>query len=74
MSAKTPQDGPGLSIGQYLIQRLQDYGIGDLFGIPGDYVLSFYAQLEKSSINVVGCGTNASSGLSSKGNTSAASK
>lgn len=44
-----------LSIGQYLIQRLEDYGITDLFGIPGDYVLSFYSELEKSSINVVGC-------------------
>ncbi|MCG8648562.1 MAG: alpha-keto acid decarboxylase family protein, partial [Pirellulales bacterium] len=44
-----------VSIGQYLIQRLQDYGINDLFGIPGDYVLSFYSELEKSPINVVGC-------------------
>ena len=43
-----------LSIGQYLINRLQDYGIEDLFGIPGDYVLSFYSMLEKSPINVVG--------------------
>lgn len=45
----------GVSIGQYLIQRLQDYGIADIFGIPGDYVLSFYADLEKSPLNVVGC-------------------
>ena len=44
-----------LSIGQYLIQRLQDYGIRDVFGIPGDYVLGFYGQLERSPINVVGC-------------------
>ena len=44
-----------LSIGEYLIQRLQDYGIDDLFGIPGDYVLSFYTMLEESAINTVGC-------------------
>jgi indolepyruvate decarboxylase len=44
-----------LSIGDYLIQRLCDYGIEDLFGIPGDYVLSFYSELERSPINVVGC-------------------
>jgi indolepyruvate decarboxylase len=43
------------SIGEYLIQRLQDYGITDVFGIPGDYVLSFYTLLEESSINAVGC-------------------
>jgi indolepyruvate decarboxylase len=45
----------GQSIGEYLIRRLQDYGLKDIFGIPGDYVLSFYSMLEKSPINVVGC-------------------
>ena len=45
----------GMSIGDYLIKRLLDYGVRDLFGLPGDYVLSFYAQLEKSPVNVVGC-------------------
>src|SRR5436190_1851015 len=45
----------GLSIGQYLIRRLQDYGIRDAFGIPGDYILGFYAQLSKSPIRIVGC-------------------
>ncbi len=44
-----------LSIGGYLIQRLLDYGIADVFGIPGDYVLAFYSELERSPINVVGC-------------------
>jgi indolepyruvate decarboxylase len=44
-----------LSIGQYLIQRLQDYGVGHVFGIPGDYVLAFYSMLEKSPLDVVGC-------------------
>ncbi len=47
---------PGdVSIAAYLIRRLQDYGIHDCFGIPGDYVLSFYSQLEESPINIVGC-------------------
>src|SRR3990172_4121561 len=45
----------GLSIGEYLIRRLQDYGIAHVFGIPGDYVLSFYSLLEKSPIEIVGC-------------------
>lgn len=49
------RDVAGLSIGQYLIRRLQDYGIADVFGIPGDYVLGFYHLLEESPINVVGC-------------------
>ncbi|MDG2222448.1 MAG: thiamine pyrophosphate-binding protein, partial [Rubripirellula sp.] len=52
-----------LSIGAYLIQRLMDYGIEDLFGIPGDYVLSFYSELETSPVNVVGCTREDSAGF-----------
>src|SRR5688500_10535938 len=44
-----------LSIGEYLIRRLQEYGLRDVFGIPGDYVLGFYSLLEKSPIRVIGC-------------------
>lgn len=43
------------SIGEYLLERLQDYGVKDCFGIPGDYILSFYAMLERSPINLIGC-------------------
>jgi indolepyruvate decarboxylase len=45
----------GLSIGQYLIRRLGDYGVRHVFGIPGDYVLSFYKLLSDSSIQPVNC-------------------
>ncbi len=45
----------GQSIGQYLIGRLQDYGVGHVFGIPGDYVLSFYKMLCDSPIQTIGC-------------------
>ncbi|OHB81673.1 MAG: preprotein translocase subunit Tim44 [Planctomycetes bacterium RBG_16_64_12] len=45
----------GLSVGDYLITRLLDYGVRDIFGIPGDYVLAFYVMLEESPINTVGC-------------------
>jgi indolepyruvate decarboxylase len=48
-------DAAGLSIGQYIIERLQAYGVKDVFGIPGDYVLSFYKMLDESPINLVGC-------------------
>lgn len=45
----------GLTIAEYLIRRLQDYGIAHVFGIPGDYVLAFYSQLCQSPIHVIGC-------------------
>ncbi len=43
----------GLSIGEYLIRRLQDYGIGHVFGIPGDYILQFYSMLDQSPLEIV---------------------
>jgi indolepyruvate decarboxylase len=50
-----PRNVRPLSIGQYLIRRLQDYGLKHVFGIPGDYILTFYGQLEESPIETVGC-------------------
>ena len=50
-----PISGKGKqTIGGYLIQRLQDYGVADVFGIPGDFVLQFYGMLTDSPIRVVG--------------------
>ncbi len=42
------------TIGQYLIRRLQDYKVRHVFGVPGDYVLAFYEQLQNSPIEVIG--------------------
>ncbi|MCA9246717.1 MAG: alpha-keto acid decarboxylase family protein [Planctomycetales bacterium] len=42
------------TIGEYLIERLYDCGVRDLFGIPGDFVLQFYGMLEESPIRVIG--------------------
>ena len=36
------------TIGDYLIDRLYDYGIRHIFGVPGDYILGFYEQVSKS--------------------------
>lgn len=43
----------GISVSDYLISRLQDKGIGHVFGIPGDYVLSFYNKLSQSPLKVI---------------------
>ncbi len=50
-----PATVSGLSIGEYLIRRLRESGVRDVFGVPGDYVLSFYAQIERSPLRVIGC-------------------
>lgn len=57
-SPSSPGPAPttsGLTLAQYLIRRLQDYGIRHVFGIPGDYILGFYTQLERSPIQTIGC-------------------
>lgn len=48
-----PEDGLP-TVGSYLIQRLQDFGVKDVFGIPGDFVLQFYGMLDESPIRVIG--------------------
>jgi indolepyruvate decarboxylase len=41
------------SIGDYLIHSLVGRGITHIFGVPGDYILSFYDRLSKSKISIV---------------------
>ena len=41
------------TIGNYLIQRLQELGVRHVFGVPGDYVLGFYKALEESELEVI---------------------
>jgi indolepyruvate decarboxylase len=42
------------TVGQYLIDRLGALGVGHVFGIPGDYILSLYKLIEQSPIRLVG--------------------
>ncbi len=51
------------SIGQYLIRRLRECGVRDVFGIPGDYVLGFYDVMEKSPLRIIGCTREDSAGF-----------
>ena len=41
------------TIGEYLIERLYAHGVRHVFGIPGDYVLNFYDQIEHSRLKLV---------------------
>jgi len=43
-----------ITISEYLIQSLQKAGVDHIFGIPGDYVIKFFSELENSSIETVG--------------------
>jgi TPP-dependent 2-oxoacid decarboxylase len=42
-----------MTIGEYLIARLRACGVEHVFGIPGDYVLGFYDQLQQSELKTI---------------------
>ena len=64
-AAPVKTDSP--TIGEYLIQRLQDHCLTDIFGIPGDFVLQFYGMLEDSPIRVIGCTREDCAGFAADG-------
>jgi indolepyruvate decarboxylase len=39
-----------MNLSQFLLQRLKHLGVDHLFGIPGDYILPFFEELEHSDI------------------------
>jgi len=41
------------TIGGYLIQRLREHGVGHVFGVPGDFVLAFMHELERSPLRLI---------------------
>jgi indolepyruvate decarboxylase len=41
------------TIGDYLIRRLREEGIGHVFGVPGDFVLALFKKLEDSPLQVI---------------------
>jgi indolepyruvate decarboxylase len=41
------------TISTYLIERLHTLGVRHVFGVPGDYVLSFFKDLEDSPLQVI---------------------
>jgi TPP-dependent 2-oxoacid decarboxylase len=43
-----------MTVGKYLTKRLEDAGVKHIFGVPGDYVLRFFDELEASAVKVVG--------------------
>jgi len=40
-------------VGDYLIERLRDLGVGHVFGVPGDFVLGFMHKIERSELTLV---------------------
>ncbi len=43
-----------ITVGEYLLLRLKEIGVDDLFGVPGDFVMGFFNQVIKSEVKYVG--------------------
>jgi indolepyruvate decarboxylase len=57
----------GYTISGYLLHRLQEAGIGHLFGVPGDYVLDFLDEVIASPIQWVGTCNELNAGYAADG-------
>ncbi|MDD5084599.1 MAG: thiamine pyrophosphate-binding protein [Candidatus Omnitrophica bacterium] len=42
-----------MTVGKYLVKRLEEAGLKHIFGVPGDYVLGFFDLLEASRMKVI---------------------
>ena len=51
------------TVGSYLIDKLQSLGVEHVFGIPGDYILGFYKQLEDSPLHLINTGDEQGAGF-----------
>ena len=45
--------GTSYTVSSYLIGQLYAHGVRHVFGIPGDYVLGFYRELDRSSLQII---------------------
>jgi indolepyruvate decarboxylase len=55
------------NIGKYLLYRLQEVGIKDLFGVPGDFNLGFLDQILESNIKLISTCNELNAGYAADG-------
>lgn len=53
MAVKTKSRKKTTTTGQYLLDRLQSYGVEHIFGLPGDYILHFDKLIENHEIHLI---------------------
>ena len=56
-----------MNISTYLLQRLKSRGVDHVFGIPGDYVLRFFAALVDSDLEHVATCNELNAGYAADG-------
>jgi TPP-dependent 2-oxoacid decarboxylase len=55
------------TVGSYLTRRLEQAGVGHIFGVPGDYCLQLFDSLEAGNLEVVGTCNELNAGYAADG-------
>jgi indolepyruvate decarboxylase len=56
-----------MTVGRYLVRRLEQLNLKHVFGVPGDYVLRFLDLIEESSIDLINTCSELNAGYASDG-------
>jgi TPP-dependent 2-oxoacid decarboxylase len=57
----------GMTVGRYLLRRLEEAGLAHIFGVPGDYVLDFMDRVVESPIRLIGTCNELNAGYAADG-------
>jgi indolepyruvate decarboxylase len=60
---------PTNTVGRYLAERLKQFGVRHVFGVPGDYVLSLMDTLIESGLDLVGTCNELNAGYAAEAET-----
>ena len=67
-SAESAAEHLGYTVGDYLVDRLAELGVGHVFGVPGDYSLGLLDHVtHHPSVNWVGCTNELNAGYAADG-------
>ena len=56
-----------MTVGRYLVRRLEQLNLKHIFGVPGDYVLRFMDLIEDSSISLINTCNELNAGYAADG-------
>ncbi len=56
-----------MTVGRYLVRRLEQMGLTHAFGVPGDYALKFFDVIEESGIHLVNTCSELNAGYAADG-------
>jgi TPP-dependent 2-oxoacid decarboxylase len=56
-----------VTVGRYLVRRLEQMGLRHIFGVPGDYALKFFDVIEKSGIELINTCNELNAGYAADG-------